>query len=147
MAGDAAGACGVWMERTATGWRRTADRRGFLAMTWLALLTALLCALVPDGPPSSKTIGSAFNPATTAVPHTARSQLTRLLVKSAWDKAKAPDGGKDPHHLPGAAVPASAFAHVLRDEASPPLPFGADAFTLPALAQHRLRFPRAPPLA
>ncbi|WP_157219811.1 hypothetical protein [Flavisphingomonas formosensis] len=135
------------MERTAARWRRPESRQGFLATAWLALLTALLCALVPDGPPASKTIGSAFNPATTAVPLKARSQLARLFVKSAGDKARAPVGGRDPHHLPGAAVLASAFAPSLRGDAPSSLKIGDDAPILPPFAQHRLRLSRAPPLA
>lgn len=39
----------------------------FAAALWLSLTMALLSALLPMGLPSSQTIGSAFNPATTAV--------------------------------------------------------------------------------
>jgi len=55
----------------------------FLATLWMAICVALLCALAPLGPPSSKLMGSAFNPATTAVVLKARSpagpQVNRVI--------------------------------------------------------------------
>lgn len=47
----------------------------FMLTLWMAISVALLSALTPLGPPSSKTMGSAFNPATTAVVLKARAQL------------------------------------------------------------------------
>jgi len=133
------------MERAERGRHRPANRHGFLVMAWLALVTALLCALLPDGPPSSKAIGSAFSPATTAVPLKVRSQAARLVFKSAWEGAKAPSGDSDPSHLAFAAAFALSGLLPRLDLPSASLR-PADPRALPALARHRLRFPRAPPL-
>ena len=48
-------------------------RLPFIASLWAAILVALLCAIAPDGPPSSKLNGSAFSSATTGVVLKARS--------------------------------------------------------------------------
>ena len=45
----------------------------FMLTLWMAISVALLSALTPLGPPSSKITGSAFNPATTDVVLKARA--------------------------------------------------------------------------
>ena len=42
-------------------------RLPFILSLWMAMLVALVSALAPLGPPSSRLTGSAFNPATTSV--------------------------------------------------------------------------------
>jgi hypothetical protein len=49
----------------------------FVATLWLALGTALLCAIWPAGLPLTKTIGSAFNPSTTIVALRGRAEQVR----------------------------------------------------------------------
>ena len=46
----------------------------FMLTLWMAISVALVSALTPLGPPSSRITGSAFNPATTAVVLKARAQ-------------------------------------------------------------------------
>lgn len=49
----------------------------FIVTVWIALTTALLCALWPAGLPATTTIGSAFSPATTAVALRGRAEQVR----------------------------------------------------------------------
>src|SRR3546814_6989521 len=75
-----------------------AGRLPFILTLWLSLGVALLSALVPLGPPSSRFTGSAFNPATTGVVLKARAHATPLTVQ-----AMEPDGdGRSP--LPALAA-------------------------------------------
>lgn len=63
---------------------RIEDRQGrllFLLTLWLAIGVALLSALAPLGPPSSRYTGSAFNPATTSVVLKARSLANPVAVR------------------------------------------------------------------
>lgn len=46
-----------------------------MSAMWLALATAILCAVLPTGLPLSTMLGSAFNPSTTAVALRARSEI------------------------------------------------------------------------
>lgn len=62
-------------------------RLPFIASLWAAILVALLCAIAPDGPPSSKLNGSAFSSATTGVVLKARSLPAPHLAR-----APRPDG-------------------------------------------------------
>lgn len=39
----------------------------FLPSLWAALLTAIVCAVVPAGLPATRSVGSAFDPSTTVV--------------------------------------------------------------------------------
>jgi len=64
-------------------------RRSFIAALWMAIVVALLSALAPLGPPSSRLTGSAFNPATVSVVLKARSPLT-------VEKALTVEAGGDP---------------------------------------------------
>lgn len=51
------------------------------ASLWLALAVALLSSLMPGGPPRTIAVGSAFNPATTAVALQPRTQ-PRVVVEN-----------------------------------------------------------------
>ena len=62
-------------------------RMPFILMLWMALVVAVLSALAPLGPPSSRHTGSAFNPATTSVVLKARAPTEPFLLRTA-----EPDG-------------------------------------------------------
>lgn len=66
-------------------------RPPFLMALWIAIVVALVSALAPLGPPSSRVTGSAFNPATTSVVIKAARPF-RSLVKAAIpdDRHKPP---------------------------------------------------------
>ncbi len=96
-------------------YRRHGDEAGkggplFFATLWMAICVALLCALAPLGPPSSKLTGSAFNPATTGVVLKARSPAAPLVARMV-----RPDGeGAAPPVLPAPFLaPLTAAAPVL----------------------------------
>lgn len=61
----------------------------FVLTLWTALGVALLSALAPLGPPSSRLTGSAFNPATTTVILKARAPAAPVAAR-----ATEPDGGR-----------------------------------------------------
>ena len=54
----------------------------FILTLWLSLSVALLSALAPLGPPSSRFTGSAFNPATTSVVLKARAQASPVAMQA-----------------------------------------------------------------
>lgn len=58
-------------------------RLPFILSLWMAISVALLSALAPLGPPSSRLTGSAFNPATTSVVLKARAQATPVAARAA----------------------------------------------------------------
>jgi hypothetical protein len=57
----------------------------FVVTLWLALATALLCAIWPAGLPLTKTIGSAFSPSTTIVALRGRAEQVRPPVRKAFE--------------------------------------------------------------
>ncbi|MEJ7925444.1 hypothetical protein WG908_01590 [Sphingobium sp. AN641] len=56
-----------------------AQRRPFIPVLWLILAVVMLSALMPLGPPASRTTGSAFSPATTAVAIKARAAVPVVM--------------------------------------------------------------------
>ncbi|TZG27783.1 hypothetical protein [Sphingomonas montanisoli] len=118
---------------------RPKRRHSFVLATWVALWTAILCALPSGAISASKTLGSAFDPATTSVVLKARSQsLTRQ--SSIQRTPPAPD-----IHIPEqrAAIFALAAAPTSSTAISyPPIPPSAPGTRLHGDAQ-----PRAPPRA
>jgi hypothetical protein len=72
-------------------------RRSFIAALWMAIVVALLSAVAPLGPPSSRLTGSAFNPASVSVVLKARSPLT-------VEKALSVEAGPDPVRYNAAQV-------------------------------------------
>lgn len=65
---------------------RDIDMKGralFIPTLWLAMMVALLSALAPLGPPSTRQTGSAFNPATTSVVLKTRSPASLEAVRAA----------------------------------------------------------------
>lgn len=63
-------------------------RLPFILSLWTAIFVALLSALAPLGPPSSRLTGSAFNPATTSVLIKAHDPEAAPVLKMT-----DPDGG------------------------------------------------------
>jgi hypothetical protein len=120
----------------------------FVPALWVALMTVLLCAILPAGLPLTKTIGSAFSPSTTAVALKGSSEQLRGAMKRVvkGDPAPVPDLTQPPAHplfvTPGIpAVPQRPPAQ----KASPPLPRDPT----PALPDGAagLPYPRGPPIA
>ncbi|WP_447724401.1 hypothetical protein [Sphingomonas koreensis] len=54
----------------------------YIASLWLALATALLSSLMPAGLPRSTALGSAFNPATTAVALQPSRAQPRVVIEN-----------------------------------------------------------------
>ena len=73
----------LWTGRRERIISRSAAYKGpaFIPTLWVALATALLCALWPAGLPLTKTVGSAFSPATTIVALRGRAEQLRPPVK------------------------------------------------------------------
>lgn len=63
-------------------------RLSFILALWVAIGVAMLSALAPLGPPSSRSTGSAFNPATTSVILKSRAPAPQLSQPPV-----GPDGG------------------------------------------------------
>ncbi|MEJ7933795.1 hypothetical protein WG907_05910 [Sphingobium sp. AN558] len=112
----------------------------FLAALWLTIMLALVCALTPLGPPSSRQAGSAFNPATSAVALKSRSSVPSSLLQTA-----DPDGSdRSLPEAPVAILPVDAV--VIMSAAA-----GVDAFVRlppagpPAAIGLTRRLARAPP--
>ena len=89
-------------------------RYSFVLALWVAMLTAVVSAIAPSGLPSTRTVGSAFDPSTTAVVLKARSPLRAMVVleRRGDDRAdlpRLPGDGATPALLavtPGFIVPA-----------------------------------------
>lgn len=113
----------------------------FVAALWMAILLALVCALAPLGPPSSRQAGSAFNPATSAVALKSRSSVPIALLQAA-----DPDGSDRP--LPKVAFPISMAR---APGAMPAAAFGTFIRMSPAgfvsTFQRARRLARAPPFS
>ena len=118
-------------------------RLPFFLSLWMAMLVALVSALAPLGPPSSRPTGSAFNPATTSV-----------LIK-AGDRSAAPvERAREPDDRDKRAIHGSAMAWLLPltmllfglvpgSRSRPPLPFlSSSAWRAEHLPR---RHARAPP--
>lgn len=58
------------------------ERVLFASTLWIALLTAILCAVVPQGLPFSQSVGSAFSPSTTVVALKSRAEHLRGAAKA-----------------------------------------------------------------
>jgi hypothetical protein len=120
----------------------------FVPALWVALMTVLLCAILPAGLPLTKTIGSAFSPSTTAVALKGSSEQLRGAMKRVvkGDPAPATDLTQAPAHQPFVApgIPAVPQRQPAQ-KASPPLPLDPT----PALPDGAtgLPYPRGPPIA
>jgi len=119
---------------------KVARLRLFVASLWLALATAVFCAVVPAGLPHSASHGSAFNPANSVVALHSASSKRAIFKRGEGDPAPAPSAGADviaPNDSPAIAVPI--LSARLAPIATPA------AFTLSNVPD--ARFPRGPPLA
>jgi hypothetical protein len=113
------------------------------AVAWVAMVTVLVCAVVPAGLPLTTAQGSAFNPATTAVALQARAPHARLLVK------RLIEPGAD---VPTAVVHSSAFLPVPASVAGLPTRTGyawvaIELDPLGTAALEALPWARGPPAA
>ncbi len=127
--------------------RGTTRHKGpvFIPTLWVALATALLCALWPSGLPLTKTIGSAFSPETSAVALRGRAEQIRFATQRFEkddDHASAAPGLTGPSapalfpQTPSLPSPAIAERPAWRAYAiAPPLPH----------ASGTQAWPRAPP--
>lgn len=116
--------------------------RGFVATLWLTILTALLCAIVPAGPPQSQLIGSAFSPATTSVALRSDTPKSRLALR------RTPSGNDRGFDAPPpVAIAIQAMAPVIPAAAERRLRAWspADLPAPPLQPENRLAWPRAPP--
>ncbi|AMK24206.1 MULTISPECIES: hypothetical protein [unclassified Sphingobium] len=130
---------------TPTPYRNEAGPGGlpFILSLWLSLGVALLSALAPLGPPSSRITGSAFNPATTGVVLKARADANPIALR-----VTEPDGdGRAPAlapaaiwFLPVAALPPGAALLLPARRLSPSFP-SPKPFHL--LSRQRARAPPA----
>src|SRR3546814_6049101 len=57
------------------------NRLVFISALWVALTTAILCAILPAGLPLTKAVGSAFSPSTTIVAFRAKAEQVRDTEK------------------------------------------------------------------
>lgn len=113
-----------------------------LASIWLALVTALLSSLMFGGMPRTTALGSAFNPATTAVALQPGRAQPRIMVDLVRRDDEPPGGQGDAiAFAPLPAVPAASGYGL----PSPPRPLTA----APALPSSPVLdgSPRGPPLS
>jgi hypothetical protein len=110
----------------------------FILTLWASLGVALLSALAPIGPPSSRSTGSAFNPATMSVVLKARAHADPVVVR-----AVEPDGDGRVPFIAVAMISVLFIALRLRS-LSPDTPFIA-APSRRAAARSSPRQARAPP--
>lgn len=111
---------------------------------WLALLTALVCALVPLDPGPARATGSAFDPTTTSVVLSPRGPRLGTGEQPAV-RPPRPDLPDDaPWTTPFAAERATAILPARTPE---PAPITAgDTVSIPAPSRAGAIGPRAPPL-
>lgn len=119
----------------------------FVSALWVALTTAILCAILPTGLPLTKSVGSAFSPSTTVVALRGRAEQVRSTEQ------RVVKG--DPERLTDPTVPTNNTAFV-----TPAVAAVVSSFSLPKpptdgrTAAHPLpstptteAYPRGPPLA
>lgn len=111
---------------------------------WLALLTALVCALVPLDPGPARATGSAFDPTTTSVVLSPRGPR----LGTGGQPAVRPPRPDLPDTAPGTApfAPASAIIVAPGDENAPAPIAAGQASPLQAPPRAGSIGPRAPPL-
>lgn len=114
----------------------------FILTLWMAICVALLSALAPLGPPSSRLTGSAFNPATTSVALKARSSVTPQQA-SVLDPGPQGDAPTWPTALLGLLPLALLLVEVWLRRPGSPLWCDPGAFV--PLLRHIGRRARAPP--
>lgn len=122
------------------------DKLLFFGGLWLAIATALLCAIVPSGLPGSESRGSAFNPSNSVVALRAKSTKAVPVIERIADKdsikPSTPDGWRTAHHLVIPSLPAIQAIAILLPLAQMDVPRGPVSAT--GLLQAIL--PRGPPI-
>ena len=114
----------------------------YIASLWLALATALLSSLMPVGMPRTTALGSAFNPATTAVAlQPSRAQPRVVLESGRLDDEPVSGAGTSVAVMP---VPVVAPA---RELSLPPAPKPLTAAPALPLPPDLDGSPRGPPLS
>jgi hypothetical protein len=120
----------------------------FVPALWVALMTVLLCAILPAGLPLTKTVGSAFSPSTTAVALKGSSEQLRGAMKRIvkGDPAPATDLTQPPAHqlFVTRGIPAVPQRRPVLN-GRPPLPQNSTPALPDAIAG--LPYPRGPPIA
>jgi hypothetical protein len=118
----------------------------FVSVVWLALITAIFCAIWPLGSPLSKPFGSAFSPATAEVAIRGRAEQFRAKTERIANGDAQPSiSATPPIHQPAIFPPAEVLP-------PPPLNNGhAPSFGVPAdppsSAGIQRPYPRGPPVA
>ena len=114
----------------------------YIASLWLALATALLSSLMPVGMPRTTALGSAFNPATTAVAlQPSRAQPRVVLESGRLDDEPVSGAGTSVAVMP---LPVVAPA---REVSLPPAPKPLTAAPALPLPPDLDGSPRGPPLS
>lgn len=114
----------------------------YIASLWLALATALLSSLMPVGMPRTTALGSAFNPATTAVAlQPSRAQPRVVLESGRLDDEPVSGAGTSVAVMP---LPVVAPA---RELSLPPAPKPLTAAPALPLPPDLDGSPRGPPLS
>ncbi len=85
---------------------------------WVALLTALICSLVPLGPAHARTIGSAFDPTTTLVVVSPRGPHVRKGERPAL-RTPLPDDPQQRRFEPATRMAPEAAASLAGPDAAP----------------------------
>ena len=111
---------------------------------WMSLATAIVCAVVPAGLPSTRSTGSAFDPSTTIVALRSRPPAApKITVVRPSDGDGTGIGGRGGDSLLGAAVPVTIVTRAAT--ASVPL-LARTAFALIARPADPALYARPPPL-
>lgn len=121
-------------------------RLTFVLTLWVALVTAILCALWPAGLPLTKSVGSAFNPSTTAVVLRGRTEQLRPPIRRIL-KAE-PETLASPTSIAASAMNLAVPPALLAPETRPALPERYPRYQIDPENQLTLAFfPTGPPLA
>jgi hypothetical protein len=113
----------------------------YVVTLWLALATALLSSLMPGGLPRTTVLGSAFNPATTAVALQPTRAQPRMLVESVRRDDDPVGGQGDTIRAAFPSVPLAVHPAVAADAPKP------SAAAVPTGRQPAMDgSPRGPPL-
>jgi hypothetical protein len=118
----------------------------FVAVVWLALITAAFCAVWPAGMPLSKPFGSAFSPATAEVAIRGRTEQFRAKVERiASGDAQPSTDFTPPSHQSAIFQPAEVLPPPPSHDGHP-LSFGLPADPPSSVGIQR-PYPRGPPIS
>ena len=132
------------MERAHDIFGGTVGRMLFVATLWMALATALLCAMLPTGLPLTKSVGSAFSPYTTEVALRTKSAPIAPKRVASRDQSGPATILTLPLDNHGAPLPDIAALPPLGPQLRLPPAVGGPEFALSS-APSRSSYPRGPP--